>query len=53
MMDIHSASEHRYAANGTSVAAHGWVITPCNRTIIVRCHALPCSATNTPFTVFN
>ncbi len=49
MADIHLASEHRYIANGTSVAAYGRVIT----TTIVRRHALPCTTTNAPFTVFN
>ncbi len=46
MADIHPAGEHRYTVNGTSVVAHGHVITPCNRTTISRRYALPCTTTN-------
>ena len=47
------SGELRYTANGTLVAAHGCVTTPCNRTTITRRCALPCTATSVPFTVFN
>ena len=53
MISIHPESEQRYTVNGTSVAAHGGVITPCNRTTIARRYALPCTTTDAPFTVFN
>ncbi|MCP3999386.1 MAG: hypothetical protein GY727_00530 [Gammaproteobacteria bacterium] len=50
---IHSLGETRYTANGTPVAAHDGVITPWNRITIPRRHALSCTTTDAPFTVFN
>jgi hypothetical protein len=50
---FHPLSEQRYTANGTLVAAHGCVTTPCNRITIPRRRALPCTTTSAPFTVFN
>ena len=53
MISIHLVCEQRYTMNGTSVAAHGGVITPCNRITIARRYALPCTTTDAPFTLFN
>jgi len=54
MINIHPVSEQRHTMNGTSVAAHGGVISPCNRiTIARRCYALPYTTADAPFTVFN
>ncbi len=53
MINIHPVSEQRHTMNGTSVAAHAGVISPCNRITIARRYALPCTTADAPFTVFN
>ncbi len=50
---IHLLDDQRYTANGTLVAAHGCVTTPCNSITIPRRRALPCTTSSAPFTVFN